>query len=135
MADPISIITLAASVIAACYKYGCAVADAPKEAQQLSQEISNLNALLVSALGLSQKLQESKFLHLSEPLSSCKDALESVLHRLEKHDRRNEQHQIIKRLRWPLDQKVTMKLLADIERQKTNLSLALNIIVAYEAAL
>ena len=122
-------------MIAVCYQYGCAVADAPKEARQLSQEISNLNALLVSALGLSQT---SSHLHLSDALVNCKDALEKVSQRLERHDHAEEQsrqRRAINRLRWPLDKKMTLELLTDIGRQKANLSLALDIVVAYVTAI
>ena len=53
MADPISIasgvagiIALAGSVVATCYKYGCAVKDAPREVQRLLNEVTSLAGVL-----------------------------------------------------------------------------------------
>ena len=129
MPDPISIITLAASIVATCYDYGCKAADAPDEAQRLASEISNLSGVLVGIHGL-WKDHETELIQLNLPtaLIDCESYLNRVKAQLESHiprAGRSRSERLRGRLTWPLKRQDTLELLHIIERHKSTLSLIL----------
>ncbi|KAI1610467.1 hypothetical protein EDD36DRAFT_326771 [Exophiala viscosa] len=133
--DPFSIATgvaglvsLAGQVISQCYRYGCAVSDAPKEAKRLVSEVTNLSGLLLGLQGLIRQdsfpLQDVKTI-----LEECKSSLTSLLSRLQSHSpetSKSTAERAIRRLLWPLRKSDTEELTSAIERQKASLSLALD---------
>ena len=135
MADPISIITLAASIIATCYEYGCTAANAPEEAQRLASEVSNLSAVLVGIQGLWANNQaQLDALRLPYALGDCADSLNLVKTRVEIHVPkvgRSKGDRLLGRLLWPLKRGETLELLQIIERQKTTLGLILDNFTSY----
>ena len=135
MADPISIITLTASIIATCYEYGCTAANAPEEAQRLASEVSNLSAVVVGIHGLWATNQaQLNALRLPDALRDCAESLNLVRTRLEFHVPkvgRSKGDRLLGRLLWPLKRGDTLELLQIIERQKTTLSLILGNFMSY----
>ena len=135
MADPISIITLTASIIATCYEYGCNAANAPEEAQRLSSEVSNLSAVVVGIHGLwVTNHAQLDALRLPYALRECAESLNIVKTRLEFHVPkvgRSKGDRLLGRLLWPLKRGETLELLQIIERQKTTLGLILNNFTSY----
>jgi hypothetical protein len=129
MVDPISVITLAASVIAKCYNYGCSVADAPDEVKRLAAEITNLSGLLVGLQGLAK--QHEDYLHnlnVSQILLECSADLKTVDSQLEglvSVAAQKKTQRLARQLRWPLKRGDTLRMLEYIERQKSTLSILL----------
>jgi hypothetical protein len=127
MCDPIGSITLAGAVVATCYSYGCAVADAPKEAQSLKDETSSLAGLLAGVQALSNSRMGAD-MNLPQVVDDCQRTLQKVLDRLKEHDPESSSKRILKRkarLLWPLHKDATMALIVDIERHKNALGIAL----------
>ena len=127
MCDPIGALTLAGTIVATCYSYGSAVADAPAEAQSLTDEASSLAGLLAGIQALSTS-SASALVTLPQVLDDCQKTLQRVLDRLREHDpngrlKRFERKKA--RVLWPLHRDTTRALLADVERQKNALSIAL----------
>ena len=135
MTDPFSLVTgvaglvaLAGQVISQCYRYGCAVSDAPKEAERLVSEVTGLSGLLV---GLQALIKQGDFpeqdIHLI--LKECNTSLSSLLSRLQSHSpetSKSTTERAIRRLLWPLRKSDTEELTSAIGRQKASLSLALD---------
>ncbi|KAK4938758.1 hypothetical protein LTR10_020861 [Elasticomyces elasticus] len=133
--DPFSLVTgvagllsLAGQVISQCYRYGCAVSDAPKEAKRLVSEVTSLSGLLVGLQGLVQQDdfpgQDVKLI-----LGECNISLSSLLSRLQSHSPENSKsttERALRRLLWPLRKSDTEELTSSIGRQKASLSLALD---------
>lgn len=139
MADPISVITLAASIIATCYDYGCTAANAPAEAQKLASEVSNLSAVLVGIQGLWKEHQlELGRLNLPAALADCEIYLNSVKAQLDAHiprAGRTKGERLLGRLTWPLKRSETLELLQIIERQKSTMNLILVSFTSYVVAI
>lgn len=127
MCDPIGALTLAGTIVATCYSYGSAVADAPAEAQSLTDEISSLAGLLAGVQALSTS-SGSALASLPQVVDDCQKTLQRVLDRLREHDPNGRLKPFQKkkaRALWPLHRDTTRALLADVERQKNALSIAL----------
>jgi hypothetical protein len=136
MADPISIssgiaglISLAGLVLGQCYRYGCAVADAPNEARRLAAELTTLSGVLVGIQGLSSSAdgQLAEF-DLSSILQACGQELQHISSHLEAvtaKDNHTSLRRTFNRLTWPLRRSETLELVATVERQKSTLSLAI----------
>lgn len=136
MADPISItsgiaglVSLAGTVLGTCYRFGCAVADAPGEAKRLASELRNLSGVLVGIQGIKNhddgRITEHK---LSQLLAECRQTLQDVSRHLDTVGARASQPVLkrnFNRLAWPLRRDKTLELVVLIERQKNSLSLAL----------
>lgn len=140
MTDPLSVsasisglITLADIVFRQIYKYIKAVKKAPKEISALSTEIGSLYGILNSLQLVSRQLEDETFdtstrIH---HVQSCFETLEHVRSILDKddtsslHDQRLET--LRRKLRWPFTSSEVKDLIAEIERHKATLGLALNV--------
>lgn len=129
MVDPVGTISFAASILSTCYTYGCEFVDAPQEARRLGAEVSTLAGLLVSVKAISSSSSdEATVAGLEAVLLRCQHALQDVSDRLKKHDPNtstNSLQRLKKRARWPLTTETTASLVAIVERQKSDLSIAL----------
>lgn len=137
MCDPIGAITLAGAIVATCFSYGCAVAEAPKEAQSLKDETSTLAGLLAGVQALSNS-RNGADINLPRVIDDCQRTLQKVLGRLMEHDPDISSKRIVKRkarLLWPLHKDTTMALIADVERQKIALGIALGASAVWELPL
>ena len=160
MADPVSIasgiaglISLAGQVSLACYQYGCAVKGAPKDIQDLQNEVTSLAGVLTSVQALveakdagssSSGQEKSQEVELGDPppyeaqdhidlaqirgsVGDCQLVLEEVRSKLQRAHR-DEDTRIQKNVRrfiWPLKQAETRTLLARLERNKATFVSAL----------
>lgn len=140
MADPLSVsasisglITLADIVFRRTYKYVKAVKKAPKEISALSAELGSLYGILSTLQLVSRQLEDETFdtstrIH---HVQSCFETLKHVRSILDKddtsslHDQRLET--LKRKLRWPFTSSEVKDLIAEIERHKATLGLALNV--------
>ena len=140
MTDPLSVsasisglVTLADIVFRRTYKYVKAVKKAPKEISALSAEIGALYGVLSNLQLLSRQLEDEKFESTTRihHIHSCYQTLEHVKSILDRddttslHDQRLET--LKRKLRWPFTSSEVKDLIAEIERHKTTLGLALNV--------
>lgn len=135
MYDPTGAITLAGAVVATCYSYGCAVAEAPKEAQSLKDETSGLAGLLAGVQALSNS-RNTATMNLPQVVDDCQRTLQKVLDRLKEHDPESISKGLLRRKAralWPLHKDTTMALIVDIERQKNALGIALGASAVYDS--
>ena len=140
MTDPLSVsasisglLTLADIVFRRTYKYVKAVKKAPKEISALSTEIGSLYGILSSLQLISRQLEGETFdtSTRTHHVQSCFETLEHVRSILDKddtssiHDQRLET--LKRKLRWPFTSSEVKDLIAEIERHKATLVLALNV--------
>ena len=137
--DPISmstaiipLVTLAGSCLAQCYRYGCAVANAPNESKKLAEELTSLSGVLVGV----QSIARDDSVHslpssagFEDLLGECKIALEETLDQIERA-MGNEKNggrtmKLVQRAMWPLKKQDTLDLVAKVERMKTKLTMTL----------
>ena len=140
MTDPLSVsasisglITLADIVFRRTYKYVKAVKKAPKEISALSTEIGSLYGILSSLQLVSRQLEGETFdtstrIH---HVQSCFETLQHVRSILDKDDTSSLNDQRLetfkRKLRWPFTSSEVKDLIAEIERHKATLGLALNV--------
>lgn len=140
MTDPLSVsasiaglVTLADVVFGRTYKYVKAVKKAPKEISALSNQIGALYGILSNLHLVSLQLEHERADSTTRihHINSCYQTLEHVKSILDKddtsstHDERLET--LKRRLRWPFSSPEVKDLIAEIERHKTTLGLALNV--------
>ena len=140
MADPLSVsasisglVTLADIVFRRTYKYVKAVKKAPKEISALYAEINSLYGILSSLQLVSRQLEDETFNTSTRThhVQACFETLEHVKSILDKdetsslHDQRLET--LRRKLRWPFTSSEVKDLIAEIERHKATLGLALNV--------
>ena len=126
--DPVSAIGLAASaaqlaglakdIVANMWRYFEAVKDAPKNAEQLRQEVGHLSTLLDR---FDDKSLESLFTDKT-PLEEFLEILKELRDRVAPRETKGS-----RRLKWPFTQDQNKRLLDRIERYKANFNLALNL--------
>ena len=140
MADPLSVsasisglVSLADIVFHRIYKYVKAVKKAPKEISALSAEINSLYGVLRSLQLVSRQLEDeavdaSTRIH---HVQSCFETLEHVRSILDKDNTSSLHDQPLetlkRKLRWPFTSSEVKDLIAEIERHKATLGLALNV--------
>ena len=140
MADPLSVtasisglLTLGDIVFRRTYKYVKAVKKAPKEISVLSAEIGALYGVLSNLHLVSCQLEHEQADSTARMhhIHSCYQTLERVKSILDRDDTsllRDEKIDTLKkRLRWPFKALEVKELIAEIERHKTTLGLALNV--------
>ena len=140
MTDPLSVsasiaglLTLADVVFCRTYKYVKAVKKAPKEISALATEIGSLYGILSRLQLVSRQLEDETFDTTTRihHVQSCFETLEHVRSILDKdntsslHDQRLET--LKRKLRWPFTSSEVKDLIAEIERHKATLGLALNV--------
>lgn len=140
MTDPLSVsasvsglVTLADIVFRRTYKYVKAVQKAPKEISAQSAEIGSLYGILNTLQLVSRQLEDETFdtSTRTHHVQSCFETLEHVKSILDKddtsslHDQRLET--LRRKLRWPFTSSEVKNLIAEIERHKATLGLALNV--------
>lgn len=126
------LVTLADIVFRRTYKYVKAVKKAPKEISALSAEIGSLYGILSSLHLVSCQLEGEMFESTTRihHIHSCYQTLEQVRSILDRddtsslHDQRLET--LRRKLRWPFTSSEVKDLIAEIERHKATLGLALN---------
>lgn len=137
--DPISlsaaiipIVQLAGSCLAQCYKYGCAVHDAPKESKKLTEELTSLSGVLVGVQGIAQDDNVHgllRFGSFEDLLGECRHSLEEAQDQIERamgHENDSARGmKLVKRALWPLKKQDTLDLVAKVERMKTKLTMTL----------
>lgn len=140
MADPLSVsasiaglVTLADIVFRRTYRYVKAVKKAPKEISALSTEIGALYGVLNNLQLVSFQLEHEK----ADPttrthhIDSCRrtlERIESILDRDDSNSLRDDRLEDLKRrLRWPFKSSEVKDMIAEIERHKSTLGLALNV--------
>ena len=140
MADPLSItasisglITLADIIFGRIYKYVKAVKKAPKEISALSAEIGALYGVLSNLHLVSCQLEHEHAgpTTRNHHIQSCYQTLEHVKSILDRDDTsllRDEKIETFKRrLKWPFKSSEVKELIAEVERHKATLGLALNV--------
>ena len=140
MTDPLSVsasiaglVTLADIVFRRTYRYAKAAKKAQKEISALSTEIGALYGILSNLHLVSCQLEGELFESTTRThhIHSCYQTLEHVKSVLDRDDTsalRDERVESLKRnLRWPFKSSEVKDLIAEIERHKTTLGLALNV--------
>ena len=140
MADPLSVsasisglVTLADIVFRRTYKYVKAIQKSSKEISALSAEIGALYGILNNLHLLSRQLEDETFESTTRihHIHSCYQTLEHVKSILDRDDTsslRDQRLQTLRRkLRWPFTSSEVKDLIAELERHKTTLGLALNV--------
>ena len=140
MADPLFIsasiaglVTLADVVFLRTYNYVKAVKKAPREISALSTEIGALYGVLSNLHLVSRQLEleQADSTTRIHHIHSCYQTLEhvkSILNRDENSSPRDERLETLqRRLKWPFKSSEVKELMAEIERHKTTLGLALNV--------
>ena len=140
MADPLSIsasisglVTLADIIFRRTYKYVKAVKGAPKEISALSTEIGALYGVLSNLYLVSRQLEHEQADSTTRihHIHSCYQTLEhirSILDRDNTSSLPGEPLESLKRnLKWPFRSSEVKDVIAEIERHKTTLGLALNV--------
>ncbi|KAI4126477.1 MAG: hypothetical protein LQ338_003727 [Usnochroma carphineum] len=140
MADPLSVsasiaglVTLADIVFRRTYLYVKAVKSAQKEISALSAEVGALYGILSNLRLVSRQLEEELFESTTRihHIHSCYQTLEhvrSILGRDDTTSLRDQRLETLKlKLRWPFTSSEVKTLVADIERHKATLGLALNV--------
>ena len=140
MTDPLSIsasisglVTLADIVFGRIYEYVKAVKKAPKEIAALSAEIGALYGVLSNLHLVSRQLEHDHSdsttrIHHIHSCYQTLDHVKSILDRDENSSSHGERLESLKRrLRWPFTSSEFKELIAEIERHKTTLGLALNV--------
>ena len=140
MTDPLSIsasiaglVTLADIVFRRTYNYVKAVKKAPTEISALSTEIGALYGVLSSLHLVSRQLEHEQADSTTRihHIHSCYQTLEhlkSILNRDDNSSLRDERlEKLQRRLKWPFKSSEVKELIAEIERHKTTLGLALNV--------
>ncbi|KAI4262217.1 MAG: hypothetical protein L6R42_002600 [Xanthoria sp. 1 TBL-2021] len=139
MADPLSIasgigglVTLTDLVFCRIFKYVQAVKGASKEISALSSEVGALYGILSSLQLVCQQLDPKVFVATTlrtHHINSCTQTLEKMRMILDKDSTSSLQTQTIesikRKLRWPFSSSEVKILLAECERHKTALGLAL----------
>ena len=138
MADPLSVcasvaglITIADLVFQRTFKYVKGVRAAPKTIARLSSEIGGLHGILHSVHLLLSQLEQEPFISAIGPfhIASCEQTLQKIKTILDKHettsDHVNKMQALKNSLKWPFSVAETEELIAEIERHKSTLSLAL----------
>lgn len=140
MADPFSVsasiaglVTLADIVFHRIFKYVQAVKGADKEISALSSEVGSLYGILSSLRLVSRQLDEETFDPATRihHVHSCTQTLEKLRGILDRDTTFMGQihgiGSIKRKMRWPFTSSKVKTLLAEIERHKTTLGLALNV--------
>ncbi|KAL9005496.1 MAG: hypothetical protein Q9188_001733 [Gyalolechia gomerana] len=140
MAEPLSItasvaglVTLADVVFSRIFKYVQAVKGASKEISALSSEVGALHGILCNLHLVSRQLEAQLFSSAprSHHIDACQLTLERLKAILDQDDTFSAQSQRVDRikrnLRWPFTSSEVKTLLAEIERHKASLGLALNV--------
>lgn len=138
MADPLSIsasiaglIALADSVFRRTFNYIKSVKEAPKEIAALSSEIGALYGILNHVHLIACQLEGEKFDSAIQVhyIHSCYQTFEKVKMMLDKYDTLNSDKRSVdamkRRLTWPFTVPEAKSLIAEVERHKTTLGLAL----------
>ncbi|KAI4269414.1 MAG: hypothetical protein L6R38_007472 [Xanthoria sp. 2 TBL-2021] len=139
MADPLSVasgigglVTLTDLVFCRIFKYVQAVKGASKEISALSSEVGALYGILSSLQLVCQQLDPKVFVATTlrtHHINSCTQTLEKMRMILDKDSTSSLQTQTIKsikrKLRWPFSSSEVKTLLAECERHKAALGLAL----------
>ena len=138
MADPLSIsasiaglITLAEAVFRRTFKYIKSVKEAPKEIAALSSEIGALYGILNNLHLLACQLEGETFDSAIQVhyIHSCYKTFEKVKTMLDKYDTLNTDRRSVdamkRRLTWPFTVPEAKSLIAEVERHKATLGLAL----------
>ncbi|KAF7510128.1 hypothetical protein GJ744_007027 [Endocarpon pusillum] len=139
MADPLSIsasvaglITIADIVIRNGRKYIKAVKNADKTVISLMREVNLLSGTLHSLQNVVEGLQDEadsfRITTKVHHIAYCHQTLRKInllLENFELSETRGVLHSAAKRLRWPLSVSETKELMAEVERHRTTLSLAL----------
>ena len=138
--DPFSIsasiaglITLADVVFCRIFKYVKGVKGAPKAISALSSEIGALYGILNSVLLIVCQLEGETFDSTIQThhVQSCYQTLEKVKKVLDKHGTTSPQDHSVetikRRLRWPFSMSEAEDLIAEVERHKATMGLALTV--------
>ncbi|RMZ91727.1 hypothetical protein DV736_g1067, partial [Chaetothyriales sp. CBS 134916] len=133
----ISLVALAGSCLAQCYRYGCTVADAPSECRKLTEELTTLSGVLVAVQAIAQD-DAVRGLgpegYVENLFVECQSALEDSLRQIELAMRVKEKGKghakvrtmkLAKQVLWPLRREETLALIAKVERVKTKLSMSM----------
>ncbi|KAL8950877.1 MAG: hypothetical protein Q9222_003111 [Ikaeria aurantiellina] len=140
MADPVSLsasiaglVTLAELVFKRIFKYAKAVKGASKEINSLLSEVGALYSTLSSLELVSRQLEDESFHSATraQHLHTCTQTLENLRATLDKEKplpaRAPKSESLKRKLHWPFASSEVNALLAEIERHKTSLGLALNV--------
>ena len=140
MTDPLSIsasiaglVTLADIVFRRTYKYVKAVKKAPKEISALSTEIGALYGVLSNLELVSRQLEHEKsdLTTRTHHIHSCYQTLERIKSILDRDETSllgdDRLEDLRRKLRWPFKSSEVKDVIAEIERHKSTLGLALNV--------
>lgn len=117
-----TVISMTGSVLSTCYTYGCAVAGASEEQNNLLGELTNLCGVLAGLKAMLEAGGMSKphMSTMSETLEQCLATLKGLEVLLEKSMASNSgAGKALKRMMWPLKSKDIVPILAKLERQKS----------------
>jgi len=134
IASAIAVVQLADKVISLCKSYITGVHDAPVDLRKILIEVSSMKCVLevIELLGHAKDGTSSPFLEtLGGPLNECNEALKSLESMLSpqfespSEGRRQKIVLSLVRLAWPLKKEKAQRLLDEIARHKSTISLSL----------
>lgn len=141
MADPLSIagsiaglVAIADSVFTRVYRYTKAVKGAGKEIQDLSNGLRDLSGLLHNLEVVLSALEDDGDNTIDphvrlRPINSCRETLLKIQKKLESHNPeasgKSTFENTIRKLKWPFSGPEMKLLLADVERHKATINIAL----------
>lgn len=119
------------AVIDKLVTYENAVKGAEKEVKDLLVEVSSLSGIADGLHTLVKTMESQEFdkMMRAEHIYYCQKTLEEIGYQLDKFkvpEAENKLESVKRKMRWPLSSKDTMKLVSDVERHKSSLSLALS---------
>ena len=128
----VPIITLAGSCLAKCYRYGCAVRDAPAEGRRLADELASLSGVLVGLQSLADgdSIKLASTGELMELVHECKITLQDVAQRIVivtgVASNTKQSERVVRRILWPVKKQETVAMVVKVERLKSKLTLVLS---------
>ncbi|KAH0542416.1 hypothetical protein FGG08_003171 [Glutinoglossum americanum] len=130
-ASVIAVVDLSAKIVSRCFQYSVAVKNAKEDIESLQGEVSRIGDVLERAKKLLEEPKEMRLLtfqKLSDSLKGCSAQLEELNRRLEPSNTRKVMSRLGARaLKWPFTSKEVEKIVANLERYKQTLSLALQV--------
>lgn len=132
------VVQLADTVFTRTYRYAKTVKHATKEINELATGVRNLSSLLhglnLVLHELEEQDDESNLSNLAEfrlhHVSSCLTTLTNIQKKLDKHQTETGEHHTVKRalrnLKWPFSVADTKELLAEVEKHKAAITVALS---------
>lgn len=119
-ASVIAVVDIALTLGEACQRYYMGVRHARKDIQRVRNSLESLTDILQNVQAVVQDGRHPSLASIRAPLQQCESDLTLVNKKLQLS-----KHFSFQALKWPLNEKEVSKIIADMERHKANLNLAL----------